>query len=468
MPSKGIICFSYIAVPGISIEFSVPEVSVTKHEERTYTRDHLEVETKNLGAFKFTGRFSFTVRRDGRDLANQWVDVNALTGSLENGTMKDMEQTPSIFAEDVVIVYGFYDAGPGAAGLPKQHECYVTVTQNYSDWMRDVAPPGSEKADKPFNRMVLPSPHDIGMNSMQNAQAMLQRAGSETIKSTIGTLPHAFSILNKVADSAVKGIAPDIIRGLSITQKDSLESILKLGARYFEFRPAKCLRRLQEFSPLEDTWYFQHGGIPGMLYLQFLHDVVQFLSDHADEIVVVQNRWDGVPEDCPRPSDDDLRGILEEALKDRDIQVGNLEDMLHKSIKELREERKRLIVTRDVNQVSNYDDAANATLNGDTIVTALDHMGENSPKGHPIVLLQCQATATNIRDVIVYSVLSSDASTSPILATKPICDAKILPLLKGNLGGKLAESEGVVVVLNDFFDGATSDCAIELCKNRLG
>lgn len=468
MPSKGVLCFTYIAVSGVEIEFSVPNQSITKRDQQRYTRDHLEIDKKHLSAFDFSGRFSFKVRRDGRDLVNQWVDVNVLTGSLENGTMKDMEQTPSIFKEDVIISYGFYDAGPGTAGLPKQHQCYVTVTKNYSDWIRDIAPLGSPKADKPFNRMVLPSAHDIGMNSMQTAQAMLQRAGTEIIKQVLGTVPNGLSILNKISDSAINAIAPDIIRGLAITQKDTLPTILALGARYFEFRPAKCLRKMQSVSPLEDTWYFQHGAIPGMLYRQFLTDIVSFLSAHKDEIIVIQNRWDGVPGDCPRPSDADLRGILDDVLRGKDIVAGNQDDMLRKSIKDLRNERKRLLVTRDMNQISNYDDVANATLNGDSIVTALSTLSQNPPKGRPLILLQTQATATNIRDVIVYSVLSSDASTSPILATKPVCDEKVLRLLKGDVGRKLASGEGVVVLLNDFFDGGTADVGVQLCRERLG
>jgi hypothetical protein len=471
MPSKGIKCYAYIGLPGIEIEFSVPKVSITKRDQHQFTTDHLEVESHNLGAFKFTGRFSFKVRRDGRELTHQWTDVNSMTGSLEDGTLNTMDQTPSIFAEDVIIVYGFYDAGPGHAELPKQHQCYVTVTPNYENWMRDIAPPGSPQADKPFRRMVLPSSHDIGMNSMQTSLAILQQAGTGVIKEVLGrSLPGALAVINKVADSAVKHIAPDIIRALAVTQKDTLETVLKIGARYFEFRPAKCHREMQKVSPLEDTVYFQHGAIPGMLYKQFLHDIVAFLNDHKDEIIVVQLRWDGVPGDCPRASDDELRDILNDVLKDKgcDVQIGNLDDMRNASLKDLRTSRKRLILTRSIPQISNYDDAASATLTGDPIVAKLSDMSQNPPKGHPLLLLQCQATATNIRNVIVASVVDSDVSTSPLLATKAVCDGKILPLLRGEVGRRLVAEEGVVVVLNDFFDGGTADVAIGLCRERLG
>lgn len=468
MPSKGILCFSYLTVPGTSVEFTVPETSVTKTDLHMYQTSHLEVESSALPRFKFTGRFQFTVHRDGRELTTQWVDVNSATGKLGDGTLKTMDQTPAVFVEDLVVCYGFYDAGPGVAGLPKQHLCYVTVTRNLENWMRDVLPQNEDISSKKFSRMVLPAAHDIGMNSMTTPLALLERAGTGAIKEVLGRdLPHVLGIFNKVGDAAVNRIAPDIIRALAITQKDSLENILQIGARYFEFRPAKCHRQLQKVGGLEDTWYFQHGAIPGTKYVDFLRTLVTFLDEHEGEVVVVQNRWDGVPGECPRPSNDDLSNVLNDVLQGKDLAVGNLDDMLSKSIRELRSEKKRLIVLQNANQVSNYDDNANATLNGDSMVDKLNDMSKDPPKGHPITLLQCQATATNIRDVIVASVLDADVSTSPILATKPVCDAKILPLLRGECGKCLTREESVVVLLNDFFDGATADVAIELCKERL-
>ncbi|KAH8725102.1 hypothetical protein GQ44DRAFT_727264 [Phaeosphaeriaceae sp. PMI808] len=162
--------------------------------------------------------------------------------------------------------------------------------------MREVIPPESETLDRPFRRMVLPSSHDIGMNSMSTSLALIEKAGTGVIKEVLaGELPHVFDIFDKAGDDAINYIAPYIIRALAITQKDSLDTILKIGARYFEFRPAKCLRKLQSVCSLDDTWYFQHGAIPGMLYMDFLRDIATFLQNHGDEIVVVHNRWGGVP-----------------------------------------------------------------------------------------------------------------------------------------------------------------------------
>lgn len=475
MPSKGIICYSYIGAPDITLDFSVPEKTITRRDQRRFATDHLEVESKHLPRFKFTGRFSFKVSRKGQEITTQWTDINSLTGSLENGTLNTMDQTPSVFKDGLVVCYGFYDAGPGHAGLPKQHQCYVTVTRDYGDWMRELVPPGSEQEKKKFNKMVLPSAHDIGMNSMTTSMAMLQKAGTTTIRELLKReLPSALSVLNKIADSAVGHIAPDIIRALAITQKDSLEAIMRIGARYFEFRPAKCHRQMQKASPLPDDLYFQHGAISGMAWREFVEGVVDFLLRHADEIVVVQCRWDGVPGDavCPRGTAEARVGIVHDAIKRKNagekLKTGTEDDMRNRTIAELRSSKKRLILTRDLRQCSNYTDEASATLTGEPIVAQLQKMAESPPKGHALTFLQCQATATNIRDVIVASVLSSDVSTSPLLATKGCCDHKILPLLKGETGKKLVKEEALVVIVNDFFDGATAECAVELCRSRLG
>lgn len=469
MPSKGVKCFSYIAVDNIELEFNVPNNCVVRRTPHEFSIDQLEVDSKHLGKFDFSGKFEFVVRRDGRELTRQWVSVNSLTGKLGDGTLHNMENTPSVFAEDLIISFGLYDAGPGISGLPSSHQCYVTVTRNYENWMREVIPQDDDKSNRPFSKMVLSSAHDIGMNSMDTSLALLKNAGTGIIKEVLGReLPSIFDIFNKVGDGAINRIAPDIIRALAVTQKDSLTTILKLGARYLAFRPAKCHRQMQRVSPLEDTWYFQHGAIPGTQYRHFLQDVVSFLQDHSDEIIVVENRWDGVPGDCPRPNDDELRDILNDVLRDKDLEAADENDMMTKSIRDLRNERKRLIMLQNAHQTGNYDDKANATLNGDSMVDKLHDMANNPTSGHSILSLQVQATATNIRDVIIASVLNANVSTSPLLATKPILDAKMLPVLKSETGKNLMRDEGVVVITNDFFDGATASVAIEMCRERLG
>lgn len=144
MPSKGIQTYTYIAVPGCSIELSVPEQQVVQHELHQFWNGDLEVESSKIHGFSVTGRFTFKVLCGGKVITEQWIDVNALTGNASGGTMDYIDKTPSIRHRDpdLIVSYGFYEAGQGHGLLPDRHQCYITVTPDYSDWMSQVAPPG--------------------------------------------------------------------------------------------------------------------------------------------------------------------------------------------------------------------------------------------------------------------------------------------------------------------------------------
>ena len=278
MPSKGIQCYSYVAVPGCEIEFSVPGSTLVKNELRQFANDHLEVDKDHIkGPFSFNGTFAFKVSQNGQQIANESLNINVLSGDLEGGSMKSMENQLSIVTPNVIVNYGFYDAGPGVAGLPSSNQCYVTVTPNYSSWMQSVAPPGSPEAEKPFTKLFLPAAHDIGMNSMAEASAVIKSpALVEVMK---GISPVFAAIAGLMTHDAVMHIAPNIVRGLAMTQKDTLDTILSIGARYFEFRPAYLHNVIRKDKPIPDVLYFSHSAIPGMPYAQFLHDCVGFLIE---------------------------------------------------------------------------------------------------------------------------------------------------------------------------------------------
>jgi hypothetical protein len=243
--------------------------------------------------------------------------------------------------------------------------------------------------------------------------------------------------------------------------------MLEIGARYFEFRPAFLHNAIRKNQPIPDELYFSHSAIPGMQYDEFLHDVVAFLVSHPTEIVVVQNRWDGVPADCAHPTDQEFSNYHDTAINGSNgaVVVGSLEDMLNLSIQQLRDQRKRLILFNNSDSFSTYTDAGNATLNGDSIVTQFNGISAQSQNGKPFTNIQCQATATNIPEAVAYSVLTANASSSCLLATKPMCDSKTLPWIIANAG--ILNPNQLVVAMNDFFDGATADVAIEWSRKRL-
>jgi hypothetical protein len=261
----------------------------------------------------------------------------------------------------------------------------------------------------------------------------------------------------------VKLVAPNIVYGLAMTQKDSTTTLLAIGARYFEFRPAY----LHDNFRINNNVYFQHACIPGIEYGKFLSEVVDFLINNPDEIVVINHRWDGVMEGCKRPDDSILNQMLAKIITDKKatLSVGNLGDITTQTIDQLRQSGKRLIKVKGVDSDSNYDDKANATLNGDSIIQALDKLKPSGDK-KKFIYLQCQATASNIKDVLVYSVLAADTATSCLTATKAICDSKTNGWLKNN-GAKLNKSEQVTIIGNDFLDMGTTARAIAWTEQRL-
>lgn len=91
-------------------------------------------------------------------LQARYAEIAPSTGNLGDLNMKNMLQTPSIVENDYAISYGFYDAGIG-----ENHQAYMYVTDNYSNWMGDLMNVELELKNKPFGTFVLPGSHDAGM-----------------------------------------------------------------------------------------------------------------------------------------------------------------------------------------------------------------------------------------------------------------------------------------------------------------
>ena len=93
-------------------------------------------------------------------------------------------------------------------------------------------------------------------------------------------------------------------------------------------------------------------------------------------------------------------------------------------------------------------------------------MNIEGQKSTEITVLQCQATSQSIKEVLVYSIMSANASNSCLTSTKGMLDMKTLPWIRANTLQRL-QAEKLIVIMNDFIDGATADTSIELSKQRL-
>lgn len=101
--------------------------------------------------YSSTRATSPSVYRYGIKLTHQWVEIHPFPDELGNGTMNPRQYMLSIVVDGVIITYGFYNAGLGEAGLPSNNQCYVTVTQDCSRWISEVARTDSPQVELPFS-----------------------------------------------------------------------------------------------------------------------------------------------------------------------------------------------------------------------------------------------------------------------------------------------------------------------------
>ncbi|OKL60497.1 hypothetical protein UA08_04333 [Talaromyces atroroseus] len=469
MPKKGISVYSYIGVPGYEIGFSVPQEQCLHDSTHNFTCRDLEVDSAHIsGLENFTGRLQWTVFRYGEVVATQYNDVNSVTGKIEAGTMVSTQDFHPIFTEDAIITYGFYTAGHGEVGLTNRHQCYVTIcsTENRF-WMGSVASPGSIAAQKPFWRFVLAAPHDNGMNSMGSCDAIFQHFDTDML-SAVRKLVPLLEHVQHIPDHFLMEKLPHIVYGLAVTQKKTVSTMLAMGARYFEFRPAKLLPMFASSTALRDTFYFQHACIPGLAFDEFLREQVTFLDENPTEIVTVHIRWDNIVAECKRPTSEEIANMLSEACgqaKQHLLTWGTRECFM-KPIDELRRTGTRLIVVIEADKYDSWTAKAYATLSADSILARFESMNSQGQEASDLTILQCQATSQSIKEVLVYSVVSAHSASSCLTSTKGALDMQTLPWIREHALTRLT-AERTIVIMNDFIDGATIDTSILLSKERL-
>ncbi|PYH49447.1 uncharacterized protein BP01DRAFT_362372 [Aspergillus saccharolyticus JOP 1030-1] len=472
MPSKGISVYSYISpsVEGYEVGFSIPGDAVVHTLADNFTHRRLELDSANIpGEEKFTGRFEWKVFRYGDVVASAYNDINTLTGKITGGEMISTQDFHPIVLEDAIITYGFYNAGRGEVGLTKRDQCYVTIcsTANRA-WMGDLAPVGSLQAQKPFSRFALAAPHDNGMNSMDSCDAVFQHLDGD-ILSAVRELVPMLAHIKHLPDHFLLGKLPHIVYGLAITQKKEIAIMLDMGARYFEFRPAKLLPIFQKISSLPDTYYFQHACIPGLAFDAFLSAQVAFLDQNPTEIVTIHIRYDNIVADCERPTEEEIGELLTAACATatggNPLTWGGRE-CFSQPIDELRSSGKRLICVIEADKYDSWTAEAYATLSADSILARFESMTTEGQEGSDLTVLQCQATSQSIKEVMIYSVVEAGAASSCLTSTKAALDTRTLPWIRENALERL-KAERTIVIMNDFIDGATTDTSILLSKQRL-
>ncbi|KAF9437515.1 hypothetical protein BGZ76_000448 [Entomortierella beljakovae] len=468
MPSKGITVYSYISVKGYEVEFSIPYERIQNTADDNFTSKNLEIESSKIPGLRNIGRFEWQVLLDGEVVASAYNDISANSGNVHDGTMKATSEFSPIITSDAIITYGFYDAGHGAFGLTNRHQCYVTIcSRDNASWMSTVAPPGSPQAQKPFSRFALAAPHDNGMNGMKICDAIFSAADSDTIVTLRKYFP-ALRFFDHISDHILNTKLPNIVYGVSITQKKEIPVMLALGARYFEYRPAKLLPVFRKIGRLPDKFYFQHSCIPGLAFDEFLSQQVNFLDRHPNEFIVLHIRWDNIVQDCVRPTDQEIFDMLTEACSQasRNYITWGGRECFSQPIDALRQSGKRIICVIQADKYDSWTAKAYATLTVQPILEQFESMNTEGQEDTDLTILQCQATSQSIKEVLVHSVLNAHSASSCLTSTKGALDMQTLPWIRNNALDRL-KAERTLVIMNDFIDGATTDTSIELSKQRL-
>ena len=475
--SKGVRSISWISVPGYKVQFYVTGDTAVFTGSNKWQSQQLEVESSRQPGY--IGKYGFSVLNDrGSTIWGKEDKINSYTEIIEGGDITGLVSLLSLITPEVALSFGFSDTVRAAYRqgiLPNTDACWVTVTPNQSKWLGRLAPPKSPQAAKSFNTLVLPAPHDAGMNAMDYANALLSRYAPQILSFALTEAlgrDIAAKIVQSVDQSSYNKVS-EIIAGLSITQKDSTQSMLAIGARYFEYRPAYISTLIQTLGqlPIPNKLYFHHGIVPGQAFDDFLTIIVKFLAENPTEIVVVHVRGDGIPNTCRKPSSDEVNQMVDQTIKQfggSSVLRGDSSDM-SRSIDELRQQNKRLILLQVANQYSNWDEPKWATLDGKSILDTFPGLIQKAPeklKDATLAVWQIQATGTSVNRAVIPISIFASGLTSVLLATKPIVDAITLPWLQSNVFPSMPSTK-LQVIMNDWFDGATADVAIKLSEQYL-
>lgn len=408
--------------------------------------------------------------------------LNNSNGNVASGEMTDMMNMPSITGTDYAISYGFYDAAVELGDLLKNHQCYVYYTDSHQHWMKDLV--GNKSV--PFHQFILPGVHDSGMNTLETCAGILKQAPVAAVEKALNKICPVLHLGTDIVNEALLAI-----RNIAITQKDSFTTMLDLGIRYFDFRPGKLQKDIQSLAPKisPDTLFHQHNFIPGAKYEDFLTELLTWLNNNPNEIVVVSCNTQGMMSSDMHPTQADLDAVLETVrtntgISKSDLITGNQDD-LNQAYNKLITAKKRLIFLNQIgsepatNKYDSYNDSLYGTMNPQNIITALDAMNKSTEEEqvknkqgvnvnkYTYTVLQIQDTATNeIKRVTLPSLLTNSLASSPLMSTKGKFDHVTLPWLLEKVNVNLS-NKFLTVVLNDFGDNATVSHCIEICKQRM-
>jgi len=418
--------------------------------------------TLSKGLFVIKRDFHLQSRTPGNEqLQNVLYKVNTITGGITgNGVLKQQ----ALFYDLPDGKAGVMNYGVSHAAPPLYNQAYIYTGQKQNDWM------GSLQGDYPavtFGDLVLPGAHDAGMYKMtleDTEKAVAQLCGSNPVLQALC--------------KAGGGIGAQALENFSITQKDDSATMMSLGTRYFDFRPAYLKTDPRKIA------YHVHNFITGASFNEFLSGVNDFMKENPKELALLQIKDSGIQSsNFQFLSKSEVKSYLDKNIS-RTVGYTLETDITSyhgRTLADLVAGGKRLIVLYGNDNVNgSYSDAAySASLSDASQIIKQLEKTVSKTGAYQFTMLQLQDTGSGalvnhyLPDVMKNPTswannLLLSATGNILQATKPVFDRQTYGWLDGETAqnGIKAQS-GPVVLLNDFVETALSAQAVALTRLRL-
>jgi hypothetical protein len=451
--SKGLDFYTYVSSPGFKVSFAARGNANAEFFESAHTnvgqmrKQSREIDSGDLKWAEWSGQFWMSATRGDEKLLHRFAEVSPYSGNLAKNDLGSMLNTRSIIEPEYAVSYGFFDAGRN-----DRHRAYLYVTDNYENWMGNLLSAVPALKTRPFGTFVLPGSHDAGMFTGVTAETLQML---KTYVPDAAALRGAAGTLLRLGPLATLGVRALI--NAAYTQKDDITTQLRLGARYFDFRPG------YNVDLSRDQLRHQHALVPGYEFTRFLADVVGFLRSHPHEVVVVNIQYSGFVKPEMKPEKAEVERLLAAAVAGSPVRLGGRGD-LHAATETLLAGGTRLIILHEHDGCrDSYSDDIYQSGDPTRMITALADTvkGLDADPSVDWAVLQLQGTCAG-----VLSCVSLSDASSALLGTKAPFDHVIYPWLIDSANVADKTTQKTIALLNDFVDNALTSHAIAITRRR--
>jgi|GEM_PF-5311443 len=197
---------------------------------------------------------------------------------------------------------------------PLNTQAYVYVGADNSRWMEQLQAdfPGAVRVGD----LVLAGAHDAGMRGLGSKEALSSALANYCDTDVPSFILDLFSLADMSCSDIANSLLNDqdvqhVLNNASMTQKDSPETMMRSGIRFFDYRPGKL-----NISGADQKYYHIHMIIPGEKFSDSLASINTFLKNNPKEIAVLHIQPNGITDPFTPITETDLDFELRQSITD--------------------------------------------------------------------------------------------------------------------------------------------------------